>query len=118
MRNNNCILNLLKVIDILQRNSSSSKKIGEGCTRPFLGPDIISSCYNTRPISLYTKNGTIFTSSGNSIFRVEKVSCSCVTLRGLTLSNGSYIATNQLVTINPSCICVVRCYPDTSITCL
>ena len=31
MSSNNCILNLLKVIDLLQRNSISSKALEEGC---------------------------------------------------------------------------------------
>ena len=31
------------------------------------------SCYNTRPISLYTKDGNLFTYANTTFFRVEKV---------------------------------------------
>lgn len=118
MRGNNCILNLLKVIDLLQRNSSNHCILEEGCERPFLGPSESFSCYNTRPISLYTKDGSLFSISNNTVFRVEKVEDDCVTLQALSSSGSNYTATGEFVTISPSCFCVIRCFPDTSITCL
>ena len=118
MSSNNCILNLLKVIDLLQRNSISSKALEEGCNRPFLGPNMNLSCYNTRPISLYKKDGSLFSMNGFSVFRVEKVEDDCVILQALTGTSPSFVATGEFVTISPSCFCVIRCFPDTSITCL
>ena len=118
MRNNNCILNLLKVIDLLQRNSSNQCITEEGCNRPFLGPTSTFTCYNTRPISLYTKEGNLYTLSNYSIFRVEKIDDDCVTLQALSGTDPNYTATGEFVSISPKCFCVIRCYPDTSITCL
>ena len=118
MRNNNCILNLLKVIDLLQKNSTNHCTLENDCTRPYLGPNGNFSCYNTRPISLYTKEGNLFTFSDTTFFRVEKVENSCVTLQALTKNNESYTATNEFVTVHANCFCVIRCFPDTSITCI
>ena len=33
-------------------------------------------------------------------------------------ANDLYTATNDFVTISANCFCVIRCFPDTSITCL
>lgn len=119
MKNNNCILNLLKVIDLLQRNSSNHCIMEEGCNRPFLGPSINNcKCYNTRPISLYTKDGKVFTFSNTSFFRVEKIDGNCISLQALNKVNNTYTATGEFVTVFANCFCVVRCFPDTSITCL
>lgn len=117
MRNNNCILNLLKVIDLLQKNSSSDYAIDSSCDKPYLGPVCTPVCYNTRPISLYKKDGSLFSMNGFNVFRVEKVEDSCVTLQALT-GTTSFVATGEFVTISPSCFCVIRCFPDTSITCI
>ena len=118
MSSNNCILNLLKVIDLLQRNSISSKSLENGCNRPFLGPSMNLSCYNTRPISLYTRDGNLFTYANTTFFRVEAVDDCSVVLRRLIKTNDLYTATNDFVTISANCFCVIRCFPDTSITCL
>ena len=73
-----CLGKLLKVIDILQRNAGGSDCFDESCTRPYLGssPNII--CFNTRPVTFYTRLGNIFSTTytidGNtntsSVFRV------------------------------------------------
>lgn len=118
MRNNNCILNLIKVIDLLQKNSMDYCSLEHECSRPYLGPNGNFSCYNTRPISLYTKEGELFTFFNTSFFRVEEVHNSCVTLQALIKSNDSYVATNEFITINTNCFCVIRCFNDTSITCI
>ena len=46
--NNNCLANILKVIDVLQNNAEDRCNENNTCTRPILGilPDNI--CYNTR----------------------------------------------------------------------
>lgn len=122
MKNNDCIQNLLKVIDLLQRNSSNKFCSEEGCSRSYLGPTVSLQCYNTRPISFYTKDGSLFTFSNDTItssfFRVEKVKDGCVVLRVLTLADGTYTSTNEFITIPTRCICAMRCFEDTSIDCL
>ncbi len=125
-KENCCFSKLLKVIDILQKNSCGELCSDESCTRPFLGgsPNII--CYNTRPVTFYTCNGNIFTASyqvggetrTSSVFRVERVDGCCVKCRILEANpdqsdpTRSYLATNQFVTINLDCICVISCLAD------
>lgn len=107
MQYNRCILNTLKVIDLLQRNCNTYLP-------SYLGP-YNNCCYNTRPISLYQKDGSIFSFCSYQIFRVEKVSNLCVLLQALT---DSFSATGVFVNVSPSCFCVIRSFPDTSITCI
>ena len=121
-----CLGKLLKVIDILQRNAGGSDCFDESCTRPYLGssPNII--CFNTRPVTFYTKNGNIFTTTftldnntyTSSTFRVESVDNCCVKCRILRPNpdtsdvTGKYLSTNEFITINLNCICVVSCLDD------
>ena len=125
-KENCCFSKLLKVIDILQKNSCGELCSDESCTRPFLGgsPTIIG--YNTRPVTFYTCNGNIFTASyqvggetrTSSVFRVERVDGCCVKCRILEANpdqsnpTRSYLATNQFITINLDCICVISCLAD------
>lgn len=121
-----CLGKLLKVIDILQRNAGGSDCFDESCTRPYLGssPNII--CFNTRPVTFYTRNGNIFsttytlngTTNTSSVFRVECIDDCCVKCRILrpnpdtTDINRTYLATNEFITINLDCICAVSCLDD------
>ncbi len=121
-----CLGKLLKVIDILQRNAGGSDCFDESCTRPYLGssPNII--CFNTRPVTFYTRNGNIFsttytlngTTNTSSVFRVECVDDCCVKCRILRVNpdttdmNRIYLSTNEFITINLDCICVVSCLDD------
>lgn len=121
-----CLGKLLKVIDILQRNASGSDCFDGSCTRPYLGssPNII--CFNTRPVTFYTRNGNIFSTTytlngstnTSSVFRVECVDDCCVKCRILrvnpdtTDTNRLYLSTNEFITINLDCICVVSCLDD------
>ena len=121
-----CLGKLLKVIDILQRNASGNDCFDESCTRPYLGssPNII--CFNTRPVTFYTKNGNIFTTTftldnntyTSSTFRVESVDNCCVKCRILrpnpdtTDTTRAFLATNEFITINLDCICVISCLDD------
>lgn len=124
MRTNHCIKNLLKLIFLLQENSLDDKCLDDGCTKPFLGPTINHTCYNTRVITLYTRDGTLlstnFTDNGDtgtsSLFRVEKVVDDCVTLRVLRLVDGNYISTNNFITVNLKCICAIKCVVDTVVS--
>ncbi len=125
MENNDtcCIAKILKVIDILQKECSN-ECVSEGCDRPFLG---LNGCYiyNTRPITLYNRDGGIFNVNyyvnnqltTSNIFRVENVSGCCATLRILTSQVVEevpvYTATNEFVTVNLECFCILRCLDDT-----
>ena len=125
-KENCCISKLLKVIDILQKNSCGELCSDESCTRPFLGGSPTIICYNTRPVTFYTRNGNIFTASyqvggetrTSSVFRVERVDGCCVKCRILEANpdqsdpTRSYLATNQFITINLDCICVISCLAD------
>ena len=126
MRCNNCILNLLKVIDLLQRNSSNDCSFEFGCDKPYLGPTPSLVCYNTRPINLYncttgcrwsfpytlgSVNGT------SSIFRLENLEGNCCTCRVLaqnpdTSSSEPYVLTSTFFTINLDCVSAIKCLPD------
>ncbi len=117
-----CVAKILKVIEILQKNSTVDSCCSEGCDKPFLGPTQINTCYNTRPITLYTCNGSLFTvnyTSGgtantSSVFRVEHVCDCCAKLRILAFdtTTQTYSATNNFVTVNLKCMCVVSCLSD------
>lgn len=125
-KENCCFSKLLKVIDILQKNSCGELCSDESCTRPFLGGSPTIICYNTRPVTFYTRNGNIFTASyqvggetrTSSVFRVERVDGYCVKCRILEANpdqsdpTRSYLATNQFITINLDCICVISCLAD------
>ena len=121
MSENRCINNLLKLIYLLQQNSINKECCDNDCARPYLGPTCNSICYNTRPISIYNKEGDMFTittdEGESSIFRVERVKNSCVTLRALVTNNDDgYTSTNTFTTVDTGCICVVRCHNDVVIS--
>lgn len=120
---NTCILNLLKYIYLLQNNSICREN--EGCSKPFLGPTISNTCYNTRVISLYKKDGSIFSveytdSEGviqtSSLFRITDITNESVTLLILSVNENTYSSTNRYITVNTNCICAVRCITDTCIS--
>lgn len=118
---NRCIKNLLKLICLLQKNSENKCSLEDGCTKPFLGPSMNNICYNTRVITLYNKDNSLFTSnyineSGyqeeSSLFRVEKVFDNCATLLILRKENNEYCSTGQTVTVKLECICAIKCLED------
>lgn len=116
-----CIAKILKVIQILQENTSV-EHCDEGCDKPFLGPTKNCICFNTRPITLYTRNGNLFSahfecdgkSGTSSVFRVENVEDCCAKLRVLApdTCKQTFRATNSFVTVNLKCMCVVACLED------
>ena len=114
MEEGSCLKNLLKLINILQTNSTPS--IDEGCERPFLGPITNSINYNTRVITLYNRQGSLITPSyGDSTspyLRVESVGDNSAIFRILSLSDGTYSSTNTYITINLGCICAIQCLDD------
>ena len=60
-KNDCCFKNILKVIDVLQRNATVCESLDEGCSRPFLGNFLAGDIYNTRPVTFYSKDGSIYT---------------------------------------------------------
>ena len=128
MENNCCLENILKVIDVLQKNANCDQ-LDESCKRPFLGvlPDALN--FNTRPITLYTCNTTLIetdyeiingttTTGTSSIYRVEEVKDCGVTCNVLapnpnpTSESTPYIRTNTYITFDLNCIGAIRCLPD------
>lgn len=123
----NCIADILKVILILQQSVDQLDSCLETCDRGFLGQQCCPTCYNTRPIVLYTcgSNGVPLSmpisklpteTTTSNIFRVEKLDDCCATFRVLTVNaDNSYNATNSFFTINLDCLCSIRCLDDTFI---
>lgn len=121
-----CLAKILKVIDILQKRQTNDECFEEGCTKPIIGPTQNIVCYNTRPITLYTRDGSLFSvsydseSDSSTIFRVEDVDGCCAKLRVLIYNSedNTYTKTNQFVTVNLKCFCVVKCLDDAIVDCL
>jgi len=131
--NSCCINNILEVINVLQCQAEKIDDIPSACDRPFLG--VVNSSnsfvFNTRPITLYTSNNTLFeapytlgdTSSTSSVFRVEKVTSDSATLRVLapnpdTTSIFPYVKTESFLVVNCNCICAIQCLADTFVDCV
>ncbi len=120
MENNEtcCLARILRVIDVLQKESTCGN-VPEGCDRPFLGMNG-SLVYNTRPVTLYSKNGSLFTANyyvdnvltTSSVFRVEDVNDCCATLRILAPSGDTFTSTGEFITVNLKCFSIVRCLTD------
>ncbi len=120
----NYIQDIICKILMLQRQDFDSDL--NGCDRPFLGPTISNSIYNTRPVQLYnrytaeawsisyTVDGVVTTSN---VFRIEACEGDAVTVRLLVPdeSVGGYANTNQFATILLSTVGAIRCLPDTYI---
>ena len=126
MENNEscCLAKILKVIDIIQKESGCLD-LDEGCDRPFLGNTSGAFFYNTRPITLYNRDGSLFkvtyyvnnVATTSSVFRVEEVDDCCAKLRILSTVVSDdvtvYASTGEYVTINLNCFCVLQCLDDT-----
>lgn len=122
---NNYIHEIICKILMLQHQDFDSDL--SSCDKPFLGPSIPNSVYNTRPIQLYnsytatpwsfsyTSDGTTSTSD---IFRIESCDTGTVTVRLLSydVASNTYTNLNQFVTIRFDTIGAIRCLPDTFIT--
>lgn len=125
----NCLANILETILYLQQKRDECDE-DNSCTRPFLGPANNIICLNTRLISLYSCcNNTLWTmpytlngtSGTSSVFRIESLDNECATFRVLapnsdTSSSFPYVATEDYFTIKLSCIGVIKCLGDTSIS--
>ena len=91
--NQNCIMEILQVICVLQNNACPDNCL-LSCDRPALGGGSTCPICNTRPVMIYPccSNGTPLslpttkTSTSeetSSVFRVEKISGNCCTFRVL-----------------------------------
>ena len=126
LKKNRCIKNLLKFINVLQKNSVDCRNDDNSCTKPYLGMQINNFCYNTRVITLYNCQGTLITttfnsngvSSVSSTFRIQDIHDDCCTLLILNEENGTYYSTGQYITVSLNCICAVKCLGDVHINCL
>lgn len=125
---NEGILNTLKTILVLQKTANKISSEPETCDRNFLGSNNGCGCeYNTRPITIYGCNNTLFEfptdkeeTDGcmSAVLRCEKIegcTCTCRVLKKKenSLDDCKYKATDSFVTINLSCCCCLRCLPDT-----
>ena len=121
---------LLCLIVKLQKQGQCFDGGIQSCDRPFLGINN-NNVFNTRPITLYTSNNTLFeapytlgdTSSTSSVFRVEKVTSDSATLRVLapnpdTTSIFPYVKTESFLVVNCNCICAIQCLADTFVDCV
>lgn len=132
----NCISEILKVILLLQQNSTDDEACLETCDKGFLGNNVVCPKYNTRPIMLFTAcgNGTPWsmpttrgvdsvedlTSKTSTVFRIEKLDGCCATFRvleacprGAEKGSTTFRATNSFFTIDLTCVCAIKCLDDT-----
>ena len=124
MNKENCLANILNVINVLQ-NNAEKLDCNYSCTRPFLGNTTTNPCFNTRLVTFYRCDNTLvtlpYTLNGvlddTTVFRVENVTDNSVTVLLLADDGtGTYSSTNTYATINLGCICAIRCIGDTTIT--
>lgn len=123
MNNENCLANILKVINILQ-NNVPELECDNTCTRPSLG-EVNNGCYNTRLITLYRCDNSLVTlpytqnntECETTVFRVMNVTNNSVNVLLIQDNDdGTYTSTNTYATINLNCICAIRCIGDTTLT--
>ena len=124
---NNCLARILNVIKVLQNNAEKLDCNDNSCTKPYLGLNVNTLCFNTRPITLYLCNNELVTLNytntdgeelTTTVFRVESVTDDSVGVLLLSEStdasgNITYTSTNTYATINLDCICAIRCLSDT-----
>lgn len=140
-----CISDILKVINILQRNANRREEELDTCDKRTLGSCCFLEC-NTRPIQLITCGGNgndplvMPTEKGpitchtkfSDVFRVEKVDECCCTCRVLKAKKNrdeheeenhddeceEFEATDSFFTIDLHCCCAVKCLDDTFVECV
>lgn len=122
--NKNCLIDVLKLIDNLQKCVTNDDFLDNGCSRPFLGIGNNISFYNTRPVTFFLCNGsqlelTYYVNNvptTSNIFRIEDVNDSCLTVRLLSTSaEGTISSTTETAIININCICALKCLNDISL---
>lgn len=122
--NKNCLVDVLKLIDNLQKCSLKQDSLDNSCSRPFLGLGGNISYFNTRPVTFFHCDNSQVTLSyfvngvenTSNVFRIENVEDSCVLVRLLTAgTDGTFTATNETALINIDCICAIQCLNDISL---
>lgn len=120
----NCLIDVLKLINNLQKCVTNNDFSDNGCSRPFLGIGNNISFYNTRPVTFFLCNGsqlelTYFINgvpTTSNLFRIEDINDSCVTVRLLNIStDGTITSTSETAIINTNCICALKCLNDISL---
>lgn len=129
--NSCCFTKTLKLIDILQRSSEQDECFDNTCSRPFLGVNMPSLCFNTRPVTFYGCDNNLITinydtvingerlTGTSGVFRVEKVDDGCLVVSILipnpdtTDTIRTFITTRNTATINLGCVCALKCLADT-----
>ncbi len=123
--NKNCLIDVLKLIDNLQKCSLQQGSFDNTCSRPFLGMSSTISFFNTRPVTFFLCDNTQLTityyvngvANTSNVFRIEDINDSCVTVRLLvTNSDGTFTSTNETALINIDCICAIKCLNDISLS--
>lgn len=124
MNKENCLVNILKAINVLQ-NNAEKVNCDFSCTRPILGEPTNNTCFNTRLITLYRCDNSLVTlpytlngeENETTVFRIENVTNNSVTvlLLGDDGTETYNINTNTYATINLGCICAIRCIGDTTV---
>ena len=124
-KNRDCFNKILKLIDVLQRQTGETECIDPTCSRPFLGQGVNTICFNTRPVTFYGCDNNLisieYTTDGvtntSSVFRVLRVDDDCTTV-SLLAPNPTpteftpYINTGQTAIINLDCVCAIKCLND------
>lgn len=120
----NCLIDVLRLIDNLQKCVTHEDSIDNGCVRPFLGIGSNISYYNTRPVTFFLCDGsqlelTYYVNNvptTSNVFRIEDVNDSCVTVRLLATSDdGTLFSTTETAIVNINCICAIKCLNDISL---
>lgn len=123
--NKYCLANILKVIDVLQKNAGEIDCVNNCCSKPFLGDVPNIQCFNTRLVTLYRCDNSqiVFpytldgVTSTTGIFRVQSASCDSITVLLIQDNgDGTYQSTDTYATINLKCVCAIQCIGDTTIT--
>ncbi|HPE14576.1 MAG TPA: CotY/CotZ family spore coat protein [Bacilli bacterium] len=128
-----CMADILRNILTLQNSCENVTSCLNTCSSPILGNIQNCLCYNTRPITLYNCSGALWqfpytivngeiVTGTSSVFKIEKVDECCATFRVLapntdTTSDLPYVSTDSFFTISLDCVCILKCLPDTLITC-
>lgn len=105
----NLVKNTVKKIDQLQKEATLQNTC-EGCEG-----SLFATMYNTRPVSFYLCQGTLFSAinpddqTTTTLFRIEDVRDDGVILR-LLIPGDEVICTNYTVILNLDCACGMQCF--------
>lgn len=114
--NTSFIYKTIARIDQLQKEANV-ENVCEGCEG-----SLMARIFNTKPVSFYLCNGTIFTvniptpaqetgaPAETNLFRIENVYPDAVVLRLLYADGAETICTNRTVILSLDCICCMQCF--------